>query len=55
VLPGVFVAIGAGAALAALVTAIPPLVWLSAILYGVALLSFIAGAIFAFVLPIVAH
>jgi hypothetical protein len=29
VLPAVFVAIGAGAALAGLVTAIPPLIWLS--------------------------
>jgi hypothetical protein len=101
VLPAALVAVGAGAALAALVTAIPQLVWLSehkslvfgvagsllaisgislwiarrapcpvdprlarscrrlrllsAILYGVALLSFMAGAIFAFVLPIVAH
>jgi hypothetical protein len=101
VLPAALVAVGAGAALAGLVTAIPQLVWLSehkslvfgvagsllaisgislwivrsapcpadprlarscrrlrqlsAILYGVALLSFMAGAIFAFVLPIVAH
>jgi hypothetical protein len=99
VLPAVLVAVGAGAALAGLVTAVPQLIWLSehkplvfgvagalltlsgaalwygrslpcptdplaahtchrlrrtsAVLYGVALLSFAIGATFAFVLPLV--
>jgi hypothetical protein len=98
VLPAVLVALGAGAALAGLVTAVPQLIWLSehkplvfgvaggflvasgvalwygrslpcppdpvaaqtcrrlrrmsAILYGIAITSFSAGAVFAFVLPI---
>jgi hypothetical protein len=97
VLPAVLVAIGAGAALAGLVTAVPQLIWLSehkpwifgiagtmltisgaalwigrrapcptdpdlarscqrlrrisAVIYAVALISFAAGATFAFVLP----
>jgi hypothetical protein len=98
VLPAVLVALGAGAALAGLVTAVPQLIWLSehkplvfgvaggllivsgaalwygrslpcptdtvaaracrrlrrlsAILYGLAVVSFAVGAAFAFVLPI---
>jgi hypothetical protein len=97
VLPAVLVALGAGAALAGLVTAVPQLIWLSehkpwvfglaggllaisgialmvgwrapcpadpelaqscrrlrrlsAILYAVALISFVLGAAFAFILP----
>ena len=99
VLPAVLVALGAGAALAGLVTAVPQLIWLSehkplvfgvaggllaasgpalwygrslpcpadpvaartcrrlrrlsAALYGLAVLSFMVGAVFAFILPIV--
>jgi hypothetical protein len=99
VLPAVLVALGAGAALAALVTAVPQLIWmsehktlvfglaaallgisgvalwlgrrapcpadptlarscrrlrrLSTILYGVAVVSFLVGAAFAFVLPVI--
>jgi hypothetical protein len=98
VLPAVFVAIGAGAALAGLVTAIPQLIWLSehkplvfgsagallalsgialwvgrrapcpadpklarscrglrrisAIIYAIALVSFLLGGTFAFLLPV---
>jgi hypothetical protein len=98
VLPAVFVAVGAGAALAGLVTAIPQLIWLSehkplvfmsagallaisgialwvgrrapcpadpklarscqrlrqisAIVYSIALASFLLGGVFAFLLPI---
>jgi hypothetical protein len=98
VLPAALVAVGAGAALAGLVTAIPQLIWLSehkplvfgvagallllsgvalwygrslpcptdpaaaracqrlrrvsAVLYGIALLSFAIGAAFAFILPL---
>jgi hypothetical protein len=101
VLPAVFVAIGAGAALAGLVTAIPQLIWLSehkplvfggagallaisgialwvgrrapcpadpklarscrrlrrisAIIYTIALASFLLGGAFAFLLPILAQ
>ncbi len=101
VLPAVFVAIGAGAALAGLVTAIPQLIWLSehkplvfisagallaisgialwvgrrapcpadpklarscqrlrwisAIVYTVALASFLLGGAFAFLLPVLAR
>jgi hypothetical protein len=97
VLPAVLVSLGAGAALAGLVTAVPQLIWLSehkplvfgaaagllvasgvalwygrslpcpadpvaaqscrrlrrwsAILYGLAIASFVAGVVFAFVLP----
>lgn len=100
VLPAVFVAIGAGAALAGLVSAIPQLIWLSehkplvfvsagallaisgvaiwvgrrapcpadpklarscqrlrrisAIVYAIALASFLLGAAFAFLLPVLA-
>jgi hypothetical protein len=101
VLPAVLIAMGAGAVLAGLVTAVPQLIWLSehkalvftvagtllsvsgialwagrrapcpadpalscscqrlrrisAVVYAIALVSFLAGGLFAFVLPVFAH